>query len=127
MLFDKFISKKSFFTFFFFLLVSNSFASFPVSEINPEVIVSNEDTSEGGSALFGNLSLILSVLALLPWLDIGFGWAFLLLSIPATILGFLSFDTKGRIQGLIGFFISFAHIVLWLLIILLFGSLFGWG
>ena len=126
MLLDKFISKKSILTFFFFLLVSNSFASFPVSEINPEVIVSNEDTSEGGSALFGNLSLILSVLALLPWLDIGFGWVFLLLSIPATILGFISFDTKGRIQGLIGFFISFAHIVLWLLIILLFGSLFGW-
>lgn len=127
MMFDRFISKKTFFTFLLFLLVSNSFASFPVSEINPEIIVSNEDTSESGSALLGNLSLILSVLALLPWLDIGFGWAFLLLSIPATILGFISFDTKGRIQGLIGFFISFAHIVLWLLIILLFGSLFGWG
>lgn len=127
MLFDKFISKKNFFTFFLFLLVSNSFASFPVSEINPEIIVSNEDTSESGSALLGNLSLILSVLALLPWLDIGFGWVFLLLSIPATILGFISFDTKGRIQGLIGFFISFAHIGLWLLIFLLFGSLFGWG
>ena len=127
MMFDKFISKKTFFTFFLFLLVSNSFASFPVSEINPESIGSNEDTSESGSALLGNLSLILSVLALLPWLDIGFGWVFLLLSIPATILGFISFDTKGRIQGLIGFFISFAHIVLWLLIILLFGSLFGWG
>ncbi len=127
MMFNKFISKKTFFTFFLFLLVSNSFASFPVSEINPEIIVSNEDTSESGSALLGNLSLILSVLALLPWLDIGFGWVFLLLSIPATILGFISFDTKGRIQGLIGFFISFAHIVLWLLIILLFGSLFGWG
>ena len=127
MLFDKFISKKNFFTFLLFLLVSNSFASFPVSEINPEIIVSYEDTSESGSALLGNLSLILSVLALLPWLDIGFGWFFLLLSIPATILGFISFDTKGRIQGLIGFFISFAHIVLWLLIILLFGSLFGWG
>ena len=126
-MFDKFISKKTFFTFFLFLLVSNSFASFPVSEINPEIIVSNDDTSKSGSALLGNLSLILSLLALLPWLDIGFGWAFLLLSIPATILGFLSFDTKGRIQGLIGFFISFAHIVLWLLIILLFGSLFGWG
>lgn len=127
MLFDKFISKKIFFTFLLFLLVSNSFASFPVSEINPEIIVSNEDTSESGSALLGDLSLILSVLALLPWLDIGFGWVFLLLSIPATILGFISFDTKGRIQGLIGFFISFAHIVLWLLIIILFGSLFGWG
>ena len=127
MMFDKFLSKKTFFTFFFFLLVSNSFASFPVSEINTEILVANEDTSESGSALFGNLSLILSVLALLPWLDIGFGWVFLLLSIPATILGFISFDTKGRIQGLIGFFISFAHIVLWLLIILLFGSLFGWG
>jgi len=127
MLFDKYISKKSFFTFFFFLLFSNSFASFPVSEINPEIIVTNEDISESGSSLLGNLSLTLSVLALLPWLDIGFGWAFLLLSIPATILGFISFDTKGRIQGLIGFFISFAHIVLWLLIILLFGSLFGWG
>ena len=127
MMFDKFISKKTFFTFFLFLLVSNSFASFPVSEINPEIIVSNDDTSKSGSALLGNLSLILSLLALLPWLDIGFGWAFLLLSIPATILGFMSFDTKGRIQGLIGFFISFAHIVLWLLIILLFGSLFGWG
>ena len=127
MMFDKFISKKTFFTFFLFLFVSNSFASFPVSDINPEIIVSNEDTSESGSALLGNLSLILSVLALLPWLDIGFGWVFLLLSIPATILGFISFDTKGRIQGLIGFFISFAHIVLWLLIILLFGSLFGWG
>ena len=127
MMFDRFISKKTFFTFFLFLLVSNSFASFPVSEINTEIIVANEDTSESGSALLGNLSLILSVLALLPWLDIGFGWVFLLLSIPATILGFISFDTKGRIQGLIGFFISFAHIVLWLLIILLFGSLFGWG
>ena len=127
MMFDKFISKKSFFTFFLFLFVSNSFASFPVSEINPEIIVSNEDTSKSGSALLGNLSLILSVLALLPWLDIGFGWAFLLLSIPASILGFISFDTKGRIQGLIGFFISFAHIGLWLLIFLLFGSLFGWG
>ena len=126
-MFDKFISKKTFFTFFLFLLVSNLYASFPVSEINTEIIVSNEDTSESGSALLGNLSLILSVLALLPWLDIGFGWVFLLLSIPATILGFISFDTKGRIQGLIGFFISFAHIVLWLLIILLFGSLFGWG
>tara|TARA_B100001057_G_scaffold62799_1_gene56303 strand:- start:182 stop:565 length:384 start_codon:yes stop_codon:yes gene_type:complete len=127
MTFDKFISKKSFFTFFFFLLFNNSFASFPVSEINTEIIVANEDISESGSVLLGNLSLILSVLALLPWLDIGFGWAFLLLSIPAVILGFISFDTKGRIQGLIGFFISFAHIVLWLLIILLFGSLFGWG
>ena len=127
MMFDRFISKKTFFTFFLFLLVSNSFASFPVSEINTEIIVANEDTSESGSALLGNLSLILSVLALLPWLDIGFGWVFLLLSIPASILGFISFDTKGRIQGLIGFFISFAHIVLWLLIILLFGSLFGWG
>ena len=127
MLFDKFISKKSFFTFYFFLLVSNSFASFPVSEINTEIIVLNEDTSESGSALLGDLSLILSVLALLPWFDIGFGWVFLLLSIPATILGVMSFDTKGRVKGLIGFFISFAHIVLWLLIILLFGSLFGWG
>ena len=127
MTFDKFLSKKSFFTFFFFLLFNNSFASFPVSEINTEIIVANEDISESGSVLLGNLSLILSVLALLPWLDIGFGWAFLLLSIPAIILGFISFDTKGRIQGLIGFFISFAHIVLWLLIILLFGSLFGWG
>ena len=76
MLLDKFISKKSLFTFFFFLLVSNLFASFPVSEINPEIIVANEYTSESGSALLGNLSLILSVLALLPWLDIGFGWAF---------------------------------------------------
>ena len=127
MMFNKFISKKTFFAFFLFLLVSNSFASFPVSEINPEIIVANEDTSENGSALLGNLSLILSVLALFPWLDIGFGWVFLLLSIPASILGFISFDTKGRLQGLIGFFISFAHIGLWLLIFLLFGSLFGWG
>ena len=127
MLVDKVNSKKSFFTFFFFLFVSNLFASFPISEINSEIIVANEDTSKSGSALFGNLSLILSILALLPWLEIGFfGWPLLFLSVPALVLGIMSLNTKGRLKGIIGSVIGFLHIVYWILVLLLFSSLFGW-
>ena len=127
MLVDKVKSKKSFFTFFFFLFVSNLFASFPISEINSEIIVANEDTSKRGSALFGNLSLILSILALLPWLEIGFfGWPLLFLSVPALVLGIMSLNTKGRLKGIIGSVIGFLHIVYWILVLLLFSSLFGW-
>tara|TARA_B100001057_G_scaffold327_1_gene308 strand:- start:937 stop:1128 length:192 start_codon:yes stop_codon:yes gene_type:complete len=63
----------------------------------------------------------------LPWLDIGFfGWPLLFLSVPAVVLGVMSIETKARLKGIIGSVIGFLHIVCWVLIFLLFSSLFGY-
>ena len=111
----------------FFGIINTTFASFPVTKKNDETFITKATTETNNSSLYGNLSLILSLIALLPWLEIGFlGWPLLFLSIPALILGRMSFNTKARLQGLIGSIIGFLHIVYWILVLLLFSSLFGW-
>jgi len=119
--------KKIFFSILFFGITNTTFASFPITEKHQENITISEEPKLSDSSIFGNLSLILSLTALLPWLEIGiFGWPLLFLSIPAVILGTMSFNTKARLQGLIGSVIGFLHIVYWILVLLLFSSLFGW-
>tara|TARA_B100000965_G_C19215562_1_gene593551 strand:+ start:232 stop:597 length:366 start_codon:yes stop_codon:yes gene_type:complete len=111
----------------FFGIINSTFASFPVTEKNDETFTTNLTTETNNSSLNGNLSLILSLIALFPWFEIGFfGWPLLFLSIPALILGIMSFNTKARLQGLIGSVIGFLHIVYWILVLLLFHPLFGW-
>ena len=118
---------KIFFSILFISTVNTAFASFPVYEVEREFVCVNEDFSKSDSSLYGNLSLILSLLALLPWLDIGFfGWPLLFLSVPAVVLGVMSIQTKARLKGIIGSVIGFLHIVYWGLIFLLFSSLFGY-
>ena len=118
---------KIFFSILFISTVNTAFASFPVYEVEREFVCVNKDFSKSDSSLYGNLSLILSLLALLPWLDIGFfGWPLLFLSVPAVVLGIMSVDTKARLKGIIGSVIGFLHIVYWGLIFLLFSSLFGY-
>ena len=111
----------------FFGLINTTFASFPVTEKNDETYVTNATTETKNSSLYGNLSLILSLISLLPWLEIRFlGWPLLFLSLPALVLGIMSLNTKGKLKGLIGSVISFLHIFFWILVLLLFSSLFGW-
>lgn len=111
----------------FFCIINTTFASFPVTEKNDETYINNLTTETDNSSLYGNLSLILSIISLLPWLEIGFlGWPLLFLSIPALVLGIVSLNTKGRLKGIIGSVIGFLHIFYWILVLLLFSSLFGW-
>ena len=111
----------------FFGIINTTFASFPVTEKNDETYITNSTTETDNSSLYGNLSLILSLISLLPWLEIGFlGWPLLFLSIPALVLGIVSLNTKGRLKGIIGSVIGFLHILYWILVLLLFSSLFGW-
>ena len=118
---------KIFFSILFISAINTSFASFPVFELEREFVCANEDFSKSDSSVYGNLSLILSLFALLPLLDIGFfGWPLLFLSVPAVVLGVMSIETKARLKGIIGSVIGFLHIVYWGLIFLLFSSLFGY-
>ena len=117
---------KIFFSILFISTVNTAFASFPIYEVEKEFVYAMEDFSKSDSSLYGNLSLILSLFALLPWLDIGFfGWPLLFLSVPAVVLGVMSIETKARLKGIIVSVIGFLHIVCWVLIFLLFSSLFG--
>ena len=119
--------KKIFFSILFIGITNITFASFPIVEKYQENVIVFEESKLKDSSIYGNLSLILSLIALLPWLEIGFfGWPLLFLSIPAVILGTMSFNTKARLQGLIGSVIGFLHIIYWTLVLLLFSSLFGW-
>ena len=119
--------KKIFFSIFFISIINTTFASFPVTEKNDETYITNSTTETNNSSIYGNLSLILSLISLLPWLEIGFlGWPLLFLSVPAVVLGIISLNTKSRLKGIIGSVIGFLHIVYWILVLLLFSSLFGW-
>ena len=119
--------KKIFFSILFIGITNITFASFPIGEKYQENVIIFEESKLNDSSIYGNLSLILSLTALLPWLEIGiFGWPLLFLSIPALIFGIMSFNTKARLQGLMGSVIGFLHIIYWTLVLLLFSSLFGW-
>ena len=119
--------KKIFFSILFIGITNITFASFPIVEKYQENVIVFEESKLKDSSIYGNLSLILSLTALLPWLEIGiFGWPLLFLSIPALIFGIMSFNTKARLQGLMGSVIGFLHIIYWTLVLLLFSSLFGW-
>ena len=119
--------KKIFFSILFIGITNITFASFPIGEKYQENVIIFEESKLNDSSIYGNLSLILSLTALLPWLEIGiFGWPLLFLSIPALIFGIMSFNTKARLQGLMGSVIGFLHIIYWTLVLILFSSLFGW-
>ena len=113
--------KKIFFTILFTGFFNFLFASFPISEINPisEMALNSE------SSLFGNLSLIFSIISAVS-IASGLPFIFALLCLPAVVLGAMSLKTKGRIQGLIGLIIGLVEILFIVLALVLLFSIIGW-
>ena len=113
--------KKIIFTILFTGVFNFLFASFPISEINPisEMALNSE------SSLFGNLSLIFSIISAVS-LASGLPVIFSFLCLPAVILGAMSLNTKGRIQGLIGLTIGLAEILFLALAFVTLFSILGW-
>ncbi len=113
--------KKIFFTILFTGFFNFLFASFPISEINPisEMAINSE------SSLFGNLSLIFSIIAAVT-ITIGLPPIFMFLCLPAVVLGAMSLNTKGRIQGLIGLIIGLVEILLLVFSLVIIFSTLGW-
>jgi hypothetical protein len=113
--------KKIFFTILFTGFFNFLFASFPISEINPisEMAMNSE------SSLFGNLSLIFSIISAVS-LATGLPIIFSFLCLPAVILGAMSLNTKGRIQGLIGLIIGLIEILFLVVALVIVISIIGW-
>ena len=113
--------KKIFFTILFTGFFNFLFASFPISEINPisEMAMNSE------SSLFGNLSLICSIISAVS-IAIGLPFIFYLLCLPAVVFGAMSLNTKGRIQGLIGLIIGLTEILFLVVALVIVISIIGW-
>ena len=119
------ILKKIIFSILFIGTINTTFASFPITEKYQENATISEELKTNDSSLYGNLSLIFSILPLLVFMDIGFPGFFIFFSLPAIVFGVMSFETKGRIQGLIGTVIGFLEIVFIALVLSLWGATLG--
>jgi|TARA_B110000238_G_scaffold122621_1_gene132737 hypothetical protein len=51
----------------------------------------------------------------------------LFLCLPAIVLGIMSLNTKGRIQGIFGLILGLAEILLIIFFLVIFSSVLGWG
>ena len=113
---------------FIFLLLINlltpAFASFPVKEKNTLNTKTIQLTKNNDSQLLGNLSLICGVLAAISLTGGAAGLLFLCL--PAIVLGIMSLNTKGRIQGIFGLILGLAELLLIIFLLVIFSSVFGW-
>ena len=114
---------------FIFLLLINlltpAFASFPVEEKNTLNKKTIQLTKNNDSQLLGNLSLICGGLAAISLTGGAAGLLFLCL--PAIVLGIMSLNTKGRIQGIFGLILGLAEILLIIFFLVIFSSVLGWG
>ena len=117
--------KKIIFSILFIGTINTTFASFPVTEKHQEYIVISEEPKLNDSSLYGNLSLIFSILPLLAVMEIGIPGFFIFFCLPAVVFGLMSLETKGRIQGLIGMYIGFLEIIFIALVLLLLGPALG--
>ena len=117
--------KKIIFSILFIGTINTTFASFPIAEKYQENIAISEETISNDSSLWGNLSLIFSILPLLAIMEIGIPGSFIFFCIPAVVFGLMSLETKGRIQGLIGMYIGFLEIIFIALVLLLLGPALG--
>ena len=117
--------KKIIFSILFIGTINTTFASFPITEKYKENIAISEETISNDSSLYGNLSLIFSILPLLAIMEIGIPGSFIFFCIPAVVFGLMSLETKGRIQGLIGMYIGFLEIIFIALVLLLLGPALG--
>jgi len=117
--------KKIIFSILFIGTINTTFASFPIAEKYQENIAISEETISNDSSLYGNLSLIFSILPLLAIMEIGIPGSFIFFCIPAVVFGLMSLETKGRIQGLIGMYIGFLEIIFIALVLLLLGPALG--
>ena len=108
--------KKIIFSILFIGTINTTFASFPITEKHQENIAISEETIFNDSSLWGNLSLIFSILPLLAAMEFIAGF-FIFFCIPAVVFGAMSLKTKGRIQGMIGMIIGILEIALiaWIL------------
>ena len=102
--------KKIIFSILFIGTINTTFASFPIAEKYQENVTISEEPNFKDSSLYGNLSLIFSILPLLAVMEIGIPGSFIFFCIPAVVFGLMSLETKGRIQGLIGMYLSLIHI-----------------
>ena len=113
---------------FIFLLLINlltpAFASFPVKEKNTLNTKTIQLTKNNDSQLLGNLSLICGGLAAMSLIVGAAGLLFLCL--PAIVLGIMSLNTKGRIQGIFGLILGLAELLLIIFLLVIFSSVFGW-
>ena len=113
---------------FIFLLLINLltpvFASFPVKEKNTLNTKTIQLTKNNHSQLLGNLSLIFGGLAAMS-LTLGAA-GLLFLCLPAIVLGIMSLNTKGRIQGMFGLILGLAELLLIIFLLVIFSSVFGW-
>ena len=119
------ILKKIFFSILFIGTINTTFASFPVTKKYQENVIISEEPKLNDSFLYGNLSLIFSILPLLAIMEIGIPGFFIFFCIPAVVLGVMSLETKGRIQGLIGMIIGILEIVFITLLLSLLGATLG--
>ena len=114
---------------FIFLLLINFitpiFASFPVDEKNTQNKKKVQLIENNDSQLLGNLSLICGGLAAISLT--GAASALLFLCLPAIVLGIMSLNTKGRIQGIFGLILGLAELLLIILFLVIFSSVLGWG
>ncbi len=117
--------KKIIFSILFIGTINTTFASFPIAEKYQENIAISEETISNDSSLYGNLSLIFSILPLLAIMEIGIPGSFIFFCLPAVVFGLMSLETKGRIQGLIGMYIGFLEIIFIALVLLLLGPALG--
>ena len=116
--------KKIIFSILFIGTINTTFASFPVTEKHQEYIVISEEPKLNDSSLYGNLSLIFSILPLLAAMEFIAGF-FIFFCIPAVVFGAMSLQTKGRIQGLFGMIIGFLEIAFFALVLALLAAPLG--
>ena len=116
--------KEIIFSILFIGTINTTFASFPVTEKHQEYIVISEEPKLNDSSLYGNLSLIFSILPLLAAMELIAGF-FIFFCIPAVILGAMSLGTKGRIQGFVGMIIGLLEIAFIALVLAFFGATLG--
>ena len=119
------ILKKIFFSILFIGTINTTFASFPVTKKYQENVIISEEPKLNDSFLYGNLSLIFSILPLLAIMEIGIPGFFIFFCIPAVVLGVMSLETKGRIQGFVGMIIGLLEIAFIALVLAFFGATLG--
>ena len=117
--------KKIFFSIFFISIINTTYASFPITEKYHDNLIIYEEPSSKQSSLYGNLSLIFSILPLLVLMDIGFPPFFIFFCVPAIILGMISLKTKGKTQGMLGMIIGLIEMFWIVTVLALWGTTLG--
>ena len=116
--------KKIFILLLLINFLTPTFASFPIekNKLNKKTI---QLTKNNDRQLLGNLSLICGGLAAISLTGGAAGLLFLCL--PAIVLGIMSLNTKGRIQGIFGLILGLAELLLIIFFLVIFSSVLGWG